>query len=151
MPNMYISANGVLTVGCSLVWFPFVCLCKCVCGVHACVHVCSHIWSLEGRNEKLEQEDSVSSVCPPQDAELRGQRGICACNETDPFSLPVRACLHFIYLHPYTCCKGGGIQPVRPSSSQLHKMRCKRCFEEESGAEPAERAAAVRGDLVTDP
>ncbi len=47
LPNVHISANGFLTVGCLLVWFHFVCVvCVCAC-MHAYVHVDSHLWSLD--------------------------------------------------------------------------------------------------------
>lgn len=95
-------------------------VCENVVCVYACmrayVHVDRHLWSLdEGTGT---QGQCVICVCPPQDAELRGQRSICACNETDPFLF---VCL-YVNLHPCICC----VQCVRltscPSSSQLDKM-----------------------------
>lgn len=77
-------------------------VCVHVCVWCACMHVDNHQWSLDEGARKLEQKDSVSSVCPPQDTELQGQRSICACSATEPRSLPV---LVHLYLHPYTCCK----------------------------------------------
>lgn len=99
-------------------WFAshlYVCVRVCVwCAcMHANVHVDSHQWSLDEGALKLEQKDSVSSVCPPQDTELQGQRSICACCETEPLSLLV-----YLYLHPYTCCKAEAFAvsgwPFRP-------------------------------------
>lgn len=87
LPKLYISTKGFLTVGCLLVWLPFAWFCKCICGVRVCLHV--YMWTaaycveLGWGTKKLEQEDSVSSVCPPRrlsrEAYVHVMRPILAC------------------------------------------------------------------------